>query len=125
MRIERDFPGHFIGSRDCKWIKTTDVIVDVRRNIGAVRVRISTVGEYFPEGALFDNLRSASGWIEVGYNRLYETMVFKLSTTLCSCGCGAPEVEDWGELDMEGYNTRAAAEAGHEALVTKYLRGTS
>lgn len=58
------------------------------------------------------------GFESVGYNRLYETMVFRL-TGYCLCGCGRPE-HNSKELDFAPYNDRKAATTGHERLVRKW-----
>lgn len=63
------------------------------------RWRISTVG-----GATRAHIPMP---IPVGFNRVYETMVFD--------GLGH-------ELDMEGYQTEEEARAGHERMVQKVIR---
>jgi hypothetical protein len=100
MRIERDFPGHFICADRCRFFRTTDVN----------GYRISTVGD----------MRYENKMVEVGWGRRYETMVFRLGKRICNCGCKAPTVLKWAELDCAGYNSRKAAIAGHEKMVAKW-----
>ena len=102
-RIDRDFKGHLIVSESCEWFRTTDVAGH----------RISSIGEYRQPGT--------PGFTEIGWGRKYETMVFPLGERVCGCGCAAPEVSSWSEVDSDGYNSRKAAEAGHERMVAKYL----
>lgn len=103
--IDRPFAGHFIGSADCRFFRTTDV---------GEKWRVSTVGDYHPSGL------PDVGAHEIGYQRLYETMVFQLGRTICDCGCGAPEVSSWTEKDFKGYGTQQEAETGHASMVAKY-----
>lgn len=117
-RIERDFKGHFVAAADCQFFRTTDILGGPNGD-----VRVSTVGEYAPHlpAHLRRSVPTTFGLFdEVGYRRLYETMVFSLGAELCDCGCGAPMVSAWSERDMEGYMTREDATRGHEAMVTKW-----
>lgn len=107
-RIERPFKGHLIVSESCEWFRTTDV----------GRYRISSIGEYVAP-AIVEPTRGR--FTEIGYNRLYETMVFRLSDIICTCGCDAPEIHDWSEVAFRGYNSRTEAEEGHEAMVASYM----
>jgi hypothetical protein len=98
------FAGHLIVAEYCRFHIATE--------IGDVLV--STVGAYQPPG------HKRGEWETIGVARLYETMVFRLGTSFCSCGCGAREVESWSEIDFAGYNDVRAAEDGHEAMCQKY-----
>ena|SRR5690348_13711810 len=97
------FPGHFIGSRECMFRMTTQV----------GDVLVSTVGKYQPRGTETEQ--------EIGYRRLYETMVFKVNgvCVIQDCGCGTPTI-DTAEIDMCGYNDPVAARDGHMALCRKW-----
>jgi hypothetical protein len=107
-RIEYDWPGHFIGAKDCKFFRTTHVN----------GWRVSTVGEYRPRGC-------EEGPPEhIGLDRYYETMVFPLADAVCSCGCGAHEVRSWSNEDFDAYQTESGAAAGHEAMVRRYAKIT-
>jgi hypothetical protein len=79
------------------------------------RYLVSTVGDYRPRGS-----EEAE---ELGYQRLYETMVFKAGKPCQEegCGCGLPSI-DGTEIDMEGYKTAAEAQKGHMAMCRKYDR---
>ena len=50
-------------------------------------------------------------------------MVFKTSNKPVddNDGCGCRKVTDWGEIDCNHYAATKAAQAGHKALVKKYL----
>jgi hypothetical protein len=120
--------GHLIVGQDCRFHLCTQV--------GSWLV--STVGEYLPDSPVreilaesrgiqlegrgddrrYDWMRKA-GYEEIGYGRKYETMVFRAGSP-CDCGCGMPTPDDWGDVDMDGYNDAPAATAGHMALCEKY-----
>jgi len=68
---------------------------------------ISTVGEY-------RQTPTDTNFTTIGYDRLYETMVFELDDE------GAPV--SMSELDMEPYNTLSAAEEGHMKMCRKWAR---
>ena len=74
---------------------------------------VSTVGEYYPS-----HKNENDGPETIGYDRLFETMVFKAGEP-CSCGCGLPTI-DGSELDMDGYNDAGAANKGHLAMCYKW-----
>ena len=107
---------------------------------------ISTVGEYWPERAvreihasihdpawLVENgkLRGDTfdaaymnrfGYEEIGYQRKYETMVFKVSGKICvikDCNCGLPTIVPT-ELGFAGYNMAGDAANGHMAICEKW-----
>lgn len=125
--------GHFICSRDCRFHLTT--------LIG--RHLISTVGELLPDSAVREIYARTRGivlegmgdarladWMkkcgfeDVGYQRKYETMVFRVSGKRCKapeCGCGLPDIIP-SELDFAGYNTAGAATAGHMRLCRKWSK---
>ncbi len=130
-------PAHFIGSRDCRFHLAT--------RVGCVIV--STVGEYLPDSRVREviakvksvklegmgDARDADflkkiGFEKIGCDRLFETMVFRLSSgELCECGCGMPVIASHTELDARGYNTRLDATVGHRELcaVGRSTRKTS
>lgn len=91
------FAGHLIVSESCLFRLCTD--------IGDFRV--STIGAYKQPGR--------AGWTEIGYNRLFETMVFQLGESRCNCGCGEREILSWTELSMTPANTPVEATANHFA----------
>jgi hypothetical protein len=90
--------GHFIASDGCRFHLCTEV---------NDRYRVSTVGDYRPRGAMV-----TAPPTEVGYGRLYETMVFSIGAD--------GEVDDWAERECFGYQTAEEADAGHEAMCRKY-----
>ena len=126
--------GHLIVGSDCQFHLTT--------RVGSALV--STVGEYLPdEGSREIAARSKGitlegrgdmrradfmkkvGWLEIGLDRTYETMVFPLGDEVCQtkdCNCGMPVVTDWTELDMEGYNSRGDAQRGHYVMCERWAQ---
>lgn len=100
MRIEHGTPGHFIGAPNCCFRRHTSV---------DGLYRISTVGCYHPMGKTEEPMEI------IGWNRYFETMVFRLGPD------GEPV--DWGECESDAYQTAEEAQRGHEAMVEKYLAG--
>lgn len=120
---------HFICGADCRFHLAT--------RVGPWLV--STVGEYLPDSNVRDILAEARGislkgkgderrwsWMqqcgyeEIGYQRTYETMVFRAGEPCGGeCGCGVPTI-DGREKDFRGYNSAADATAGHLALCEKW-----
>jgi hypothetical protein len=126
---------HFICGRWCRFHLATEVNGYL----------VSTVGEYWPErqvreiyaevcdpawlvenahrkGDDFDRAYlQRFGYEDIGYERKYETMVFRAGEpcTAEGCNCGPPTI-DGSELDFEGYNTAGAATAGHMAMIEKW-----
>ena len=131
---------HFICGHDCRFHLAT---------LLPSGYLVSTVGEYWPSRAvreihaeshdpkwlqenqhlLGDYFDAAYmerfGFDTIGYNRKYETMVFKAEKgSACKskdCGCGLPEIVPT-ELDFLGYNTAGKATAGHVELCSKWER---
>lgn len=124
--------GHLIVGSDCRFHLATLV--------GPWWV--STVGEWLPDSATWDiyaqsagvtlkgrgdarrnQFLSDVGYVEIGCDRKYETMVFRSSGRRCEtpdCGCGLPLVDEWGELDSDGYNDARSAREGHLAMCAKW-----
>ena len=110
--------GHFICGRWCRFHLCTEIGPFV----------ISTVGEYVhPRHGKGSEIAEAD-WLEanplgedIGYQRKFETMVFRSSGHCNSsdCNCGMPFI-DGCELDMQGYNTRKDATEGHMAMCEKW-----
>lgn len=105
-RIDMNHAAHFIAADSCRFFRSTFVNGYI----------VSTVGDYH---APFE-----PGPTEIGYGRLYETMVFPAKPTPRPGGCDEyPYVPaEWSELECVGYNDAAKAEAGHEKLVRKYAK---
>lgn len=98
-------PGHFCGGKDCRFHLTTEI----------GRFLVSTVGNYWPP--------SLNEMTEIGYERYYETMVFRFKGR-CEekdCGCGQPIIL-LADLDMVGYQTGGEACFGHMAMCDKWSR---
>lgn len=128
--------GHLIVASDCRFHLTTVIGPYV----------VSTVGEYWPDRAVREihaQVRNPNwlaknkskkgdefdyaymkefGFQEIGFNRTYETMVFKLDY-LCDkeeCGrCGWPQIVP-SELDMQGYSAAGDAQRGHMEMCEKW-----
>ncbi len=114
-RVERPWPGHFIGASECRFFRTTDVN----------GYRVSTVGDYRPGETVNKILRlPADAPVPIGYRRLYETMVFPLHETATMECCDehrdVPAVADWAGCGFAGYQTEAEAIAGHEVMVLQF-----
>ena len=105
-RTELGCPGHFIGVRDCVFRRHTQI---------GERFRVSTVGDYSPRGK-----RERIG---AGQNSYFETMVFNTvpHPSPGNEGCGCRQVESYSEIDSMRYATAGEAQAGHEAMVEKYM----
>ncbi len=123
--------GHFICGQYCRFHLCTLV---------NGKYLVSTVGQYFPDANVREVLAESRGfnlkergdareyeWLEknggyeaIGYNRLYETMVFRVKDgKFCDCGCNLPRIIP-SELDMESYNDARAASEGHMRLCKKW-----
>ena len=109
---------HFIGGRWCRFHMATKVGEYV----------VSTVGEYIHPSHSGGSEQSEAEWMkkhwpgeDIGYNRKYETMVFRAGKPCNSmeCGCGIPTI-DGHALDFRGYNTARNARAGHMELCAKW-----
>ena len=91
--------GHLIISAKCRFHLNT--------RIGDYR--ISTVGDYFPDGA--DTPQ------EIGARRTHETFVFRVS------GPGGGDC-DWLEIDSDVYSDCDAAREGHMSMCLRYAKAT-
>jgi len=122
-------PGHFICGSDCRFHLSTYVNGYI----------VSTVGELLPEESSREihaevrgiklegrgDARRADfldkcGYVDIGYDRKYETMVFKAMKSKEVC---CPwRMAGGSELDFEGYNDPGDACRGHMCMVEKYGR---
>ena len=112
--------GHFICGKWCRFHLCTEI----------GNYLISTVGEYVhprhgrgKEDLEMEWLKENYPGEDIGCNRKYETMVFKIDPnnrcTEPTCGCGLPEIDGY-EQDFGGYNIAKDATAGHMELCQKY-----
>ena len=127
--------GHFICAHWCRFHLCTKV----------GDYLVSTVGEYWPErssreiharihdpawlarnqhrkGDDFDlAYMERFGFEDIGFERKYETMVFKAGKpcTSAECGCGLPKI-DSSELDFGAYNDAGTATRGHLAICERW-----
>lgn len=118
-RIERNFKGHFICAKSCRWFKVTDV---------DGKWRVSSIGDMHSDARVRAIIRKFDdGPEEIGYQHTYETMVFPLGIEVCEVeGCedrGSPLVSSWREVASGCYNSKAAAARGHERMVKRVLAG--
>ena len=123
--------GHFICAKYCRFHLNTYVGGYI----------VSTVGEYVPDSEvreIFATARGISlegrgderladymekiGYEELGYQRLYETMVFKAKKS--DNKCCPYTASNWMEEDTEGYNTAEDAYKGHLRMCKKWGRKT-
>lgn len=119
-------PGHFICGIDCRF----------RMNTYVNGYIVSTVGELLHDSTLWDfsaerkgvklegmgDARRADflnkvGWADIGFDRKYETMVFKGAKSKDAC-CPYQMVSS--ELDFEGYNDPVDAFKGHMKMCKKW-----
>ncbi len=98
--------GHFIGATECRFRMATVV--------GNGRWLVSTVGEYYPR---FPTDRKDQ--TEIGWGRLYETMVFPCHEDAQAACCGY-SASDFSERAMMGYNDAQAARLGHFAMCQEW-----
>lgn len=99
------FAGHFISASRCRFHLATEV----------GNFRVSTIGGY----ASPTNPKEFS---EVGLDRKYETMVFRIAdgTAVCNCGCRMKELESYSELEMLPANDPDTARKNHMEACLKY-----
>jgi len=95
--------GHFCNSRKCRFHMCTEV----------GDYLVSTVGEYYPHSQ--DTMET----LGAGANDFYETYVFKILDSRCSCGCGLPHI-NLSEIKGVKYVTPKEANEGHMAMCEKY-----
>jgi hypothetical protein len=96
-------PGHFIAAFNCRF----------RMNTYVGDYIVSTVGEYIPQ-----HKPDAEQFEEIGFRRLYETMVFKAERDTASC---CPWRASSGtDCDFKAYNDPGAAFEGHMELCEKW-----
>lgn len=97
--------GHFIGGSSCRFHLNTYVGDYI----------VSTVGEYDPKG------RGWGKFEQLGYDRLYETMVFRaIKETEPTAMCCPYTILVSEEMEMDGYNDPVEAYNGHLALCKKW-----
>ena len=126
--------GHFILGHQCQFHLCTLV----------GKYLVSTVGQYFPDAPDRDIIAESRGikltgigparradymnqigYEEIGYNRTFETMVFRAGKRCHAkgCNCGQPRIaEPFEELDMDGYNDAKSAQQGHMELCEKWAK---
>jgi len=80
---------------------------------------VSTVGDYRPR-TIGDQIGRRE---QIGCDRDFETMVFKIIGGECQCGCGLPTI-DTSEIDFLPANDHKTAEKNHIKLCKKYSRLT-
>lgn len=84
---------------------------------------VSTVGEWWPDSQvreIFASVRGKFGFKEIGFDRLYETAVFKAKKSKQKC---CPwTVSNYSEFEMVGYNSAEDAYKGHMRMCEKYSK---
>lgn len=90
---------HFCGAKHCHFSIATQV----------GRMVVSTIGEYMPQGSIE----------EIGYDRTYETMVFKVDGVE---DCGCPTIASLRERVVVGYRTAQDATDGHMAMCRRVAK---
>lgn len=89
--------GHFIAADRC--------FFHLHTHVAGGKYCVSTVGEYFPKG--FAQTEPE----QIGLDRLFETMVFKVDKKGQTNG---------NNLDFQGYNTLESAQEGHVRFCEKW-----
>nr|QGH72408.1 MAG: hypothetical protein [Podoviridae sp. ctka020] len=126
--------GHFILSYKCRFFLNTYVNGYVISTVGelwnerAVREICAEVRDpiWFSEnrslkGDAFDSAYFKKfGFEDIGYNRKYETIVFKAKKS--NEVCCPYEIDVDKEFEMDGYNNAKDAREGHMALCKKYSK---
>ena len=110
--------GHFICGQWCRFHLTTEVGPWVISTVGAyVHPRHSQGSEQIDAQWVHDNWPGE----DIGYNRKFETAVFRVAG-YCNhkgCNCGVP-IHDGRELELRGYNSFEEANRGHLAMCEKW-----
>jgi len=102
-------PAHFIGGTDCRFFLATYVGEYI----------VSTVGQYRPGPPLHERGED----VEIGLDRLFETMVFRAKPTPdAECGCTF-QIDVAEEVDFAPYNDPKSAAVGHYAMCEKWAEG--
>lgn len=126
--VHMPHPGHYICGFDCRF----------HLNTWVGKFIVSTVGEYFPDAPvreIFANIRGVKlegmgdvrrsdymekiGFENIGYDRKYETMVFRSGPFVPNSCC--PYRQEKGiDLYMRGYNSAEEAAKGHLEICTDW-----
>jgi len=103
--------GHFICAPWCRFHLCTDL---------GNGYYVSTVGDYHSVPSIRKNGGNTKAE-QIGWRRLYETMVFRVHHHCAgaNCGCGAP-LGNGSDLEVDSYNTAQQAQEGHLALCKKW-----
>ncbi len=94
---------HFIGADRCRYRLATYVGGYI----------VSTIGDYFPMGA--------SQLEKIGFDRMYETYVFKAGEVALECGCKYKPTS-WQEIDSRGSNCPNEAYENHIIMCNKWAK---
>lgn len=123
--------GHFICGNDCRFVLNTYVGKYIASTVGELwadsRVReikadcrkIKIVGM----GDSWDaDYMKKIGFDEIGFGRMYETMVFHARRADKEDGCCPWRMKSGHELDFKGYNDAEEARKGHQKLCEKWSK---
>jgi hypothetical protein len=125
-------PAHYCLGDKCRFVLSTYVGEYIVSTVGELwndqdirRIHASIFDpEWFEEnkGAIGDNYDYLHyhkfGYGEIGFDRKYETMVFRAKRSKEDCCQYEIVVED--EMDMRGYNDAKSAREGHMELCVKW-----
>lgn len=103
-------PAHFICGMRCNFRMAT---------VLNEKYVVSTVGEMPADEVTKKILKIKGPYQEIGLDRLYETMVFKVEPAEDKC-CPFKAVVAGGELDFAAYNSAEEARKGHYLLIKKW-----
>jgi hypothetical protein len=102
--VELGCIGHFICAHLCRFRRHTQL---------GDKYRVSTIGAWMDEQGIMQTLGG-------GPDSYYETAVFR-TTNKKHADCDCNILRSRIELEMHRYPDARSAQAGHEAMVTKYL----
>ncbi len=98
---------HYICSDRCRWNMATEL---------PNGYLVSSVGDMRPHDLEIGETWAEEDAEEIGMCRKYETMVFRIVGRE-ECGC---PVNEYTELDVDGYNTHIEASDGHMRMCIEW-----
>ena len=106
-------PAHFICASRCQFRLATYVGGYIVSTVGEMEIQLPEMAKILG--------KKVGDYDIIGWQRLYETMVFK-AIERPGTPCCPYEIVVEDEVDMQGYNDANAATAGHMALCVKWSK---
>jgi len=110
------FAKHFCGSRHCEFTMSTKIGDFVISTVGAYNVP-DYVGK-----SIIQPSKENKAWDSIGYDRWFETFVFKAEKADCPC-CEWVANTSGGELDSLCHETADEARKGHMEMCYRIAKG--